>query len=51
MDDSKIKELEAMLVVLSKRIEKLEKVSRLAPSSFYLKELKNEANRLLKFWS
>lgn len=50
-DSEKIRELEAMLVVLSIRIEKLEKRTRLAPSSSYLKDLKNEAARLLKFWS
>lgn len=50
-DSEKIREIEAMLVVLSKRIEKLEKRSRLAPSSSYLKELKDEAARLLKYWN
>lgn len=50
-DSKKIREIEAMLVVLSKRIEKLEKRSRLAPSSSYLKELKDEAARLLKYWN
>lgn len=50
-DSDKIRELEAMLVVLSKRIEKLEKRTRMAPSSSYLKELKEEAARLLRAWS
>ena len=51
MDQSeKIAELEAMVVVLSKRIEKLEGRTRLAPSSTYLNELKREAKKLLDFW-
>lgn len=44
--DEKIKELEAMLVVLAKRIEKLEKRRRIAPDSSYLKELKTDAAKI-----
>lgn len=51
MNDEKTLELEAMLIVLSKRIEKLEGTSRLASASVYLRELKNEASKLLKFWN
>ncbi len=38
---------EAMLVVLIKRIEKLEGRSRIAPASTYMKELEAEARKLL----
>ena len=51
MDNEKTQELEAMLVHLSKRIEKLEGRSRMAPWSTYLKELKNEASKILQFWN
>ncbi len=47
---SDIKELQAMIIHLTKRIEKLEGRTRLAPQSSYLRELKNEASKLLRFW-
>lgn len=50
MEDEKIKELEAMLVHLSKRVEKLEGRFRSAPFSTYLKELKQEASKILQSW-
>lgn len=50
MNDEKIQELEAMLVHLSRRVEKLEGRSRMPNSSTILKELKDEASKLLKFW-
>jgi hypothetical protein len=50
MNDEKVKELEAMLIHLTKRIEKLEGTSRMAPPSSYLRELKNEALKILQFW-
>ena len=37
--------------MLSKRIEKLEGRSRMAPWSTYLKELKQEASKILQFWN
>lgn len=49
-DKQKIKELEAMLVHLSKRIEKLEGTSRMAPPTSYLSDLRSEASDLLDFW-
>lgn len=48
--DEKIKELEAMVIHLTKRIEKLEGRSRMTPWSTYLKELQEEASKILKFW-
>lgn len=51
MNDEKIKELEAMIIYLSKRIEKLEGRTRMAPWSSYLKELKLEASKILQFWN
>lgn len=50
MDDEKIKELQAMVIHLTKRIEKLEGKSRLANASIYLAELKKEAQKLMQFW-
>lgn len=50
MENEKIQELEAMLIHLSKRIEKLEGRTRMAPWSSYLKELKQEASKILQFW-
>lgn len=50
-ENERIKELEAMIIHLSKRVEKLEKRTRLAPSSTYLRELKEEASKILKFWN
>ena len=49
-DNEKIKELQAMVIHLTKRIEKLEGRSRLANASTYLTELKNEASKILQFW-
>lgn len=49
-ENEKIKELEAMIIYLSKRIEKLEGKSRIANASTYLRELKNEASKILQFW-
>ena len=51
MDDEKIKELQAMVIHLTKRIEKLEGKSRLANASIYFKELQKEAQKLLQFWN
>lgn len=48
-DSERIEELEAMIVYLTKRVEKLEKTSRLAGYNSYLTELKREAQKLLKF--
>lgn len=50
-DSEKTRELEAMVIHLSKRIEKLEGRRRLAPASSYLRELKQEAAKILNFWS
>jgi len=50
-DSEKNTELEAMLIHLTKRIEKLEGRSRLAPASSYLRELKQEAAKILNFWN
>lgn len=50
-DDEKIQELEAMVVHLAKRVEKLEGRSRMAPPSSYLRELKREASKILDFWA
>lgn len=47
-DSEKIKELEAMIVHLTKRIEKLEGRTRLANFSTYIDELRKEAMRLLR---
>jgi len=50
--ENDVKELQAMLIHLTKRIEKLEKKSfRLANASTYLKELKQEAAKILSSWS
>lgn len=48
-DSEKIRELEAMIVHLTKRIEKLEGRSRLAGLSSYLTELRREAQKLLQY--
>jgi hypothetical protein len=45
--EEKIKELEAMIVHLAKRLEKAEGKSRIAPDNSYLKELKKEAQKIL----
>ncbi|WP_017258436.1 hypothetical protein [Pedobacter arcticus] len=50
MNDEKVKELEAVLVHLAKRVEKLEGKTRSAPSSSYLKELFAEAKKILQNW-
>ena len=47
-DSEKIRELEAMIVHLTKRIEKLEGRSRIASFSTYIKELKAAAASLLR---
>ncbi|WP_185284943.1 hypothetical protein [Elizabethkingia anophelis] len=47
-ESDKIRELEAMIVHLTKRIEKLEGRSRMAGISSYLSELRREAQRLLQ---
>ena len=49
-DTEKTKELEAMLISLLKRIEKLEGRSRMANASTYLSELKTEASKILRTW-
>ncbi len=51
MEKEKTQELEAMLVHLSKRIEKLEGRSRMASWSTYLQELKKEASKILQSWN
>lgn len=52
MDESeKTRELEAMVIHLTKRIEKLEGRNRLAPASSYLRDLKREAAKILDFWN
>lgn len=43
----RVEELEAIVVHLTKRIEKLEGRSRMAFFSIYLNELRREARRLL----
>lgn len=48
--NEKIKELEAMVIHLAKRVEKLEGRNRSAPWSSYLSELKQEASKILQFW-
>lgn len=48
--ENEIKELQAMVIHLTKRIEKLEGKSRLANTSTYLSELKKEASKILQFW-
>jgi hypothetical protein len=50
-ESKKINELEAMIVILAQRIEKLEGKTRLAPYSSYLNDLRNEAIKMLKFWN
>ena len=45
--EERIKELEAMIVILVKRIEKLEGKNRIAPESSYLKELRAEAQKIV----
>lgn len=50
MNEERIEELEAMMVYLLRRIEEAEKKKRTAPSSSYLKELKKEAQKILKNW-
>lgn len=47
-DSERIKELEAMIIHLTKRIEKLEGRSRLASTGTYLDELKREAAKIIK---
>lgn len=50
MENEKVKELEAMIIHLTKRVEKLEGRNRSAPSSTYLKELMAEAKKIIQFW-
>ena len=41
-----VKELQAMIIHLAKRVEKLEGKKRIAPDTSYLKELKKEAIKI-----
>ena len=49
-NEEKTKELEAMIIYLTKRIEKLEGKTRMANPSTYLRELKSEAFKILSSW-
>lgn len=40
-------ELQAMIVYLAKRIEKLEGRNRIAPDTTYLKEVRKEAEKII----
>lgn len=44
--NEEVKELQAMIIHLVKRIEKLEGRHRSAPEKTYLKELKREASKI-----
>lgn len=48
MDDNKYLELLAMIIELTKRLEKLEGKSRIASVSFYVDDLKRDTQRILQ---